>query len=122
MWTPEYGGEATCETTTGSCDLCAMRECSAAQTCDMCITVDAGDGAKPMLEGNDYNFPPYDIGHEKCRCHADFVAAWEAGTWVEGCSGGGSPSPPAADDDHDDHADDDHDDHDGHDHGDSTTA
>jgi hypothetical protein len=96
MYTSEYGGEATCGSANGICDVCDMRDCSQQQTCDMCITVDAGDGAKPMLEGNDYNFPPYDIGDEKCRCHADFVAAWEAGTWVEGCSGGGSPSPAAS--------------------------
>eukprot|EP00746_Dinoflagellata_sp_MGD_P142426 gnl/MRDRNA2_/MRDRNA2_75388_c0_seq2.p1 gnl/MRDRNA2_/MRDRNA2_75388_c0~~gnl/MRDRNA2_/MRDRNA2_75388_c0_seq2.p1 ORF type:complete len:225 (+),score=47.32 gnl/MRDRNA2_/MRDRNA2_75388_c0_seq2:89-763(+) len=96
MYTAEYGGEASCgKDPSAVCDVCDMRECSAAMTCDMCITVDAGDGAKPMLEGNDYNFPPYDIGHEKCRCHADFVKAFEAGTWVEAC-GGGSPAPAAS--------------------------
>lgn len=100
MWTPEYGGEATCGSDTGSCDICAMRGCT---TCDQCITVDAGDGAKPMLEGNDFNFPPYDIADPGCKCHADFIAAFKAGTWVEGCGGGATEaaadgaSPAAAD-------------------------
>merc|ERR1719161_2528721 len=95
MWTSEYGGEADCgKAADQTCDVCDMRECSSMQTCDMCITVDAGEGPKPMLEGNDFNFPPYDIADPKCKCHADFIAAFQAGTWVEGCAAsGGSPSP-----------------------------
>lgn len=94
-WSTEYGGEADCGKDV--CDICAMRECSQAMTCDMCITLNAGDGAKPMTISSaaEYGVPPYDIGDAKCGCHKDFVAAWKAGTWVAECgskSGGAAPA------------------------------
>lgn len=89
MWTSAYGGEADCgKSSDQTCDVCAMRECSQAMTCDMCSEVNG----QPLFEGNDWGMPAWNIADPKCGCHPDFVAAFQAGTWVEGCTGTGSGS------------------------------